>query len=122
MRKVLFTLAIALIASFSFAQTNQANEEAPGQAKIKLKTGTTEVEADLVIENDNVTVYPGEQIIITTDGTDKIIAVKGNGEYIGRVASTVNVTPSAVLDKAEITTAGVDVTGDRPISNELYNN
>jgi len=38
--------------------------------------------------NSNVTVVPGEPIIILSDETGTAIAVKENGQYVGTVTST----------------------------------
>jgi hypothetical protein len=46
---------------------------------------TTGEIVEVIVENVNVTVIPGETVIIHNDGTDKRIAVKNNGEYLGTV-------------------------------------
>ena len=43
--------------------------------------------AEIFYENPNVTVNPGELIIIHNDGTDKRIVFKSNGEHFGFITS-----------------------------------
>ncbi|MBL4716723.1 MAG: hypothetical protein JKX95_08815 [Bacteroidia bacterium] len=46
---------------------------------------TTGEQMEMIIENPNVTVVPGESLRLTTNGTDNTIVVKNNGEIVCRM-------------------------------------
>jgi len=76
MKKTILAVAVVLgISVTGFSQTKEA----------LVMDETTGQQMELVIENNNVTVIPEEEIIIQSNGTDKFIALKSNGEYIGTV-------------------------------------
>ena len=81
MKKTILAVAVILgLGVTGFSQTS--NEE------IILVDETTGEIMSVFIQNENVTIVPGEEIIIYNNGTDKQIAVKGNGEFVGESAGT----------------------------------
>lgn len=70
-------LATALFLGFSvtgFSQTTDVTGE------IFLDDGR-----EMIIENPNVTVVPGEELIIHSNGTDRSIVVNKSGQVIGEI-------------------------------------
>lgn len=86
-------------------------------------TGTITLEdgREMIIENPNVTVVPGESVYVHSNGTDQLIIVKGNGEYVGRIGGIggahVGQSQSIKIKTVATDETGVDITGDRKISN-----
>jgi len=76
-------LIAALFLGFSttgFSQTIDGSTE----TRALLVDKSTGQQVEMIIENPNVTVVPGEIITILNNGTDRKIAVKGNtGEFVG---------------------------------------
>ena len=92
MKKTLIIAAVILgfsASGFSQSETRNSNTlSSIGSAAFtnsNIIEESTGKQFEIIIENENVTVVPGETVIIYTEGTDKVIAVKNNGEYIGEL-------------------------------------
>lgn len=86
MRKLFIGAALFIgFSSFCFSQTAdrvivKQQVEIQNGEEIVMKNGMK-----AVIENPNVTIYPGETIIFLKDSLERIIARKDNGQIIGLV-------------------------------------